>query len=54
MRTMLELGGRISTLGFSTRMNILNMTKISASPKFRLHVRMLESSLGGSTGEGSF
>lgn len=48
MRTMLELGGRISTLGFSNRMNIPNMTKITISPKFRLHVRMLESSLGGS------
>lgn len=42
MRTILELGGRISMLGLSNMMDIYNMTKIIASSKSRVQITMLE------------
>lgn len=42
MRTVLELGGRISMLGFPNMMDISNMTTIILSAKSRGQVTVLE------------
>ena len=42
MRTVLELGDRISMLGFPNMMDMSNMTTITLSAKSRVQITVLE------------